>query len=378
MGVVQDIQNLNRFILNMGDKFRTEISQPVGPSPSQFPVNQSFSLATSHLFLSLPQAVRRRVASRSPDELARRGKRLGTKISPLSIWMLGYFFLVGREVLLDLGEISAQDYHAEIGEVLDFWRQLSIAHRGDSHLDSSDAGFTNRFLPNALVEQLYQGLVPVDDEMRRLVAQFCQDLEDYLFLLNAEAHLGTADSGPYPLSSSRVLIVRDFFDLKGRWYPWRETVADLPYATCSLAFTLDPADFQDIEICDRAALLTEPPNYLPLIQEIALVTCDHGGLQSLPFTEMDRLIRSVKKAAPKLAAWFGRLSHRELIVSGALPWALRPFAVVANDDECFSWEPHPQALGLLPGYENDETRAARWASHRCLVPQRPPFEPLVS
>lgn len=375
---VQDIQDLNRFILNMGEKFRVEVSQPVGPSPTQFPVNQSFSLATSHLFLTLPQAVQRRLTLLSPEEVAQHGKRLGTKISPLSIWMLGYFFLVGREVLLDLGEISEREYRDEIVGVVDFWHQLSLAHRGDSHLDSSEAGFTNRFLPHALIGQLYQGLVPVDGEMRRLLAQFCQVLEGYLFLLNAEAHLSTVDSGPYPLSSSRVLIVRDFFDLKGRWYPWRETVADLPYATCSLAFTLDPADFQDIEICDRAALRTVPSDYISLIHEIAIVTCDDGLLHSLPFTEMDRLIRSVKKTAPKLAGWFEGLPHRDMILQGALPWALRPFAVVANDEECFAWEPHPQALSLLPCYEDDEARAVRWATHRCLAPKRPSFEPIVS
>ena len=81
---VQEIQDLNRLILNMGEKFRAEITRPVGPSPAQFPVNQSFSLAASHLFLTLPQAVRKRLASLSPEDLAQRGKRLGTKISPLS------------------------------------------------------------------------------------------------------------------------------------------------------------------------------------------------------------------------------------------------------------------------------------------------------
>ena len=253
-----------------------------------------------------------------------------------------------------------------------------FAHRGDGHLDNSDAGFTNRFLPNALVEQLYQGLVPADAEMRRLVVQFSQVLEDYLFLLNAEAHLGTVDSGPYPLSSNRVLIVRDYFDLKGRWYPWRETVAVLPYTTCSLAFTLDPSDFQDIEICDRASLLTAPEDYSPLIREIAIVTNDTGLPHSLPFTEMDRLIRNVKKIQPKLARWFDRLSHRDMILHGALPWALRPFALIASDEECFSWEPHPEALDLLSHYEDDDARAARWATHRCLASTRPVFEPVVS
>ena len=376
---VQDMresQDLNQLLLNMGAKFRAEIAQPIGPSPTHLPVNQSFSLAVMHACLTFPQAVRKRLQSMSPEDLAQRGRRLGSKVSPLSIWMLGYFFLVGREILLDFG--ASEDAGGEdVSVVLDYWRRLSTAHRGDAHLDNSDAGFTNRFLPNRLVEKLYQDLVPADMEMRRLARQFFSVLEAYLFQLNAEAHLGMADSGPYPLSSNRVLIVRDFFDLKGRWYPWRETVADLPYATCSLAFTLDPADFQNIEISDRGALLTSPADYTQGMHEIAIVTNDSGQPRTLPFTEMDRLARDMKKLQPQLARWFSRLSYRERIIQGALPWVLRPYAVIANDEDCFSWEPDPEALQLLSFYEDDDARAARWATHRCLAPGRPAFVPIA-
>ena len=107
--------------------------------------------------------MRKRLQSVSPEDLAQRGKRLGSKVSPLSIWMLGYFFLVGREIMLDFG--AQEDTGGEdIADVLDYWRRLSAAHRGDGHLDNSDAGFMNRFLPHSLVEQLYQDLVPADME----------------------------------------------------------------------------------------------------------------------------------------------------------------------------------------------------------------------
>lgn len=369
-------QDLDQLILNMGAKFRAEIAQPIGPSPTHLPVNQSFSLAVTHAWLTFPRAVRKRLESVSPEDLAERGKRLGSKVSPLSIWMLGYFFLVGREIMLDF---DAQEDPAgeDIADVLDYWRRLSNAHRGDGHLDNSDAGFTNRFLPKGLLQTLYQDLLPADMEMRRLTQQFFSVLEAYLFQLNAEAHLGMADSGPYPLSVNRVLIIRDFFDLKGRWYPWRDTVADLPYATCSLAFTLDPVDFQNIEISDRSALVTSPADYTQGIHEIAIVTNDSGQPRSLPFTEMDRLVRDMKKLQPLLARWFSRLSHRESIIHGALPWVLRPYAAIANDEDCFSWEPAAEALQLLPFYEDDDARAARWATHRCLAPGRSAFVPIT-
>ncbi len=362
------VEKLNQLIRSMGEKFRAEMTRPSGLVPTRFPVNQSFILAATHHFLTCSDAVRRILMHTTPEEIARRGKRLGSMVSPLTIWMLGYHFLIGREILLDLEELDASAQAGEIATVLDCWRRLAFAHRGDGHLDNSDAGSTNLFLPVAIVQQLYRALIPVDTEIRRRLRQFVSALEEYLFLLNAEARLGIADSGPYPLSATRVLIVRDFFDLKGGGYPWRNAAADVPYSACSLAFTLDPGDCQSITISDRAMLVTTPPVYLDAIREIALVSTDNGTLRVLPFTEMDWLTRAAKKAQPKVLAWFGRLSRQEWITYGALPWIRQPFTLLSGEENPLFWNLAPAALRLLPTYEDDDAQAIRWATHRCLAP----------
>ncbi|MGH7960754.1 MAG: hypothetical protein ACRERD_02870, partial [Candidatus Binatia bacterium] len=183
----------------------------------------------------------------------------------------------------------------------------------------------------------------------------------------AEARLGIADSGPYPLNIKRVLIVRDFFDLKAASHPWSDVAASLPYQACSLAFTLDPEDFQSIELSDRALLLTSPPDYLEAIREIALVSNEDSVLRILPFTEMGRLTRAVTKVQPRLEPWFSRLPRRQWIVQGAWPWVLRPSALVDGEENSGLWTPAPEALRLLPSYEDDALQAARWATHRCLA-----------
>jgi hypothetical protein len=364
---VTDLEALNQLIWSMGVKFRAEMNRSAGPTPARFPVSQSFTFAATHNFFTLPGVVRRMLGRTTPEELAQQGRRLGSVVSPLAIWLLGYHFLVGREILIDLGEISAQTWGEKISAVLDCWRRLAFAHRGDGRLDNSEAGATNLFLPPATVQQLYQALIPMDASIRRRVTEFFSTLEEYLFLLNAEARLGIADSGPYPLNVERVLIVRDFFDLKGRRCPWHEVVADLPYHSCSLAFTLDPADLQSVELSDRSVLLTTPPHYPEAIREIALVSNDDGAPRVLPFTEMDWLVRAAKKAQPKLLEWFSRLSRREWIAYGALPWILRPFSLVARAEDSFD-EFAAEAVRLLPSYEDDDARAVRWATHRCLAP----------
>jgi hypothetical protein len=366
---VADVAALNQLLWSMGVKFRAEMTRPAGPSPQRLPVNQSFTLAVTHNFFTFPGAIRRLLARTTPEVIAQRGRRLGSSISPLAIWMLGYHFLVGRECLLDFDEIGSHARADHIDVVLDHWRRLAFAHRGDGHLVNSDAGAANTFLPATSVQQLYRALIPMDAGITRRVKQFFAALEEYLFILNAEAHLSITDSGPYPLNVERVLIVRDYFDLKGRHYPWREVAADLPYHTFSLAFTLDPVNFHSIELSDRSRLLTAPTEYVAAIREIALVSHDDGALRVLPFTEMDRLVRAVKKVQPKVLEWFARRSRRERIVYGALPWMLRPSALVDKEEISLD-EFAPEAVRLLSSYEDDDVQAIRWATHRCLAPGR--------
>ncbi len=354
----------------MGVKFRKEILRPVGPTPTRLPVNQAFALAATHLFWTLPGLMRRFSARTTPHALAHRSGRLDTSVSPLTVWTLGYSFLVGREILLDFGAIKASDHAEDIGLVLDCWRRCVAAARTDGHRDNSEAGWTNPYLPRETIQHVSEMLVPVDAEMRRVTEQFLTALEAYIFLLNAEAYLGTIDSGPYPLSTNRLLIVRHFFDLTGRWYPWRSRAAEFPYPTCTLAFTLDPEEFQTIALSDRAALLTTPREYWARIRELALVRLDHTRPRPLPFTDLDRLTRAAKKTAPRVLAWFQAQSSSQAIRFCAQPWAVRPASVIVPSEICFEWEPAPAALALLSKYAQDDALATRWVLERCLAPGR--------
>ncbi len=363
-----DTERLNQLIWSMGLKFRADLVQQTTPVPDWFPAHQAFTLATTHLFFTLPDAVRRTLQHATPEQLAQRGKRLGATVSPLTIWTFAYSYLVGREILLDSGVITPRTGAEDLALVLDFWRRLSFTHRGDGHLDNSEAAATNVFLPATITQRLYDALLPIDASIRRRVEQFLAATDEYLLLLNSEARLGTADSGPYPLNVERVLVVRDFFDLKGMCYPWRDVVADLPLHACSLALTFDPEDFHAIEFSDQSALRTTPATYTAAIREIAFVSNDTGSPRVLPFTEMDWLTRAIAKVRPKLEEWWNRQPRQQRIMTGALPWIVRPFGVLSPDEVVRASEFSSQALELLPRYEEDDALAARWLTHRCLAP----------
>ncbi len=48
----------NHLIQSMGIEFRQEIVRPIGATLVDLPVNQSFSVAATHLFLTLPDLLR--------------------------------------------------------------------------------------------------------------------------------------------------------------------------------------------------------------------------------------------------------------------------------------------------------------------------------
>ena len=127
-----DIDGLNQLIWTMGLKFRAALAQQ-----SRLAHDQALTLAATHLFSSLPEAVRRTLKRTTPEQIVQRGKRLGSSVSPLAIWLFGYYFLLGREVLIDFGRVSPRDHVDDMAVVLDFWRRLAFTHRGDGRLGSA-------------------------------------------------------------------------------------------------------------------------------------------------------------------------------------------------------------------------------------------------
>ncbi len=365
---MEDLNNLNQLIRSMGLKFRAALVQRPRSVQEYSLYDHAITLATTHLFLSLPAAVRRTLKRTTPEELAQRGKYVGSPVSPLAIWLFGYYFLIGREVLIDFGQISTKDQIDDIALVLDFWRRLALAYRDDGRLDNSDAGATNDFLPSATVQTLYDALIPVDTVIRPRLQQFLTTTDEYALRVHAGARVGRSDSGPYPLNMERILVVRDCCDLKGIYYPWHDVVAEVPYQTYTLAMTFDAEDFQTLELSEESELRSIPATYQSRIREVAFVAGKEGPGRVLPITEMDWLTRSMKKVCPKLDTWFTRRKRREQILACALPWIVPPFALLSAAEVYRGRDYAPQALQLLSAYEDDDAIAARWHTHRCLAP----------
>jgi len=365
------LSEVNHLILRMGVKLRAEMAKHIGNNPRLLPLHQYSFLSGAHAYLTFPVVIEKILRRTTPEKMAAGSKRLGTAVSPLIIWSVGYYFLIGREVLLDRGTITPADDREWITLVLDFWRRLSSAHRGDGKSDNSEASGTNPFLPSADVSTLYRLLIPVDAGIRRALKRFLLTLEGYSLLLHSDSRVGLSDSGPYLLSANRVMVVRNYVGLKGEAYPWKEEAAGFPYTACALAFTLDPADCYSLEVSDWATLFTNPPDYADRICEIALVGSDNQELTPLSLTQMEWIPRVAEKTSPKLSTWFSHLDPRQRIIEGAKPyaWALRPLAKAAGMETEVDWSLSAEALKLaLPLCEAGKEKAHEWFIQRFLGP----------
>ncbi|KLL95800.1 hypothetical protein NJ76_22405 [Rhodococcus sp. IITR03] len=101
------------------------------------------SMSVIEDFYSYPDRIRVIDAAMTAEEIGARLRMQSGQISPLWIWMVGYHYLCGRELLISLGKLGPNDALDDVRTVVDFWRRLTLAHRGDGTLDYKDAGFTN-------------------------------------------------------------------------------------------------------------------------------------------------------------------------------------------------------------------------------------------
>jgi hypothetical protein len=364
---------VNRLILMMGQKLRAEIAKHIRKDPRLLPLPPYSFLSSAHAYLTFPTTIKRILRRKAPEEIAAESRRLGSETSPALIWSIGYYFLIGREILLEHKMLTPASDKEQISLVLDFWRRLSSTHRGDGKYDSSEAGGINPFLPSTSVSNLYRLLVPVDTGIRRTLERFLLTLESYSLLLHGDSRVGLSDSGPYLLSADRVMVVRNYTGLRGNAYPWKEVATDFPYSSCALAFTFDPADFQSLEVSDWAALSTDPPDYAAQIREMALVQVEGRVLTSLPFTQMDWMLHIAQKTSLQLSAWFSQLEPGEQIIEGVKPsaWVLRPLAREVGVEPEMDWDISQEALRFAASlYHAGEERDRQWFLQRFLAPGR--------
>jgi len=354
-------ERLDDLIGHMGRTFKPEMTRRSGFTSELFPMLPYISLAMIEDFHSYPDRVRTIEASMRAEEIGRRLRTAPGLTSPLWIWMVGYHYLCGRQSLIQMGKLRPDEQLDDVRTVVDFWRRLTLAHRGDGTLDYKDAGFTNRYLPADVVDTLAASAQPLDPATSKALKRLNATVSGYAFLYFCDSRVGICDSGPYPRPDGRQTIVRDYLSLgPSAWgYPWAEKL-DPPYAGLTMTLTFDPAAFTSFEINDWGTTFTEPDQLLAAVTEAAVLGHRRdGGTEVLSPEQWSEVTTQISRSHLDLYQQFVDMDRRQRIFSAAQMYCtgLRPFADVAGVLDDIDWSFSPKTLAFYPDPLDDDTYA---------------------
>ncbi|MEA3133248.1 MAG: hypothetical protein QOG17_1094, partial [Gammaproteobacteria bacterium] len=209
-----------------------------------FPVPSYMLLSYLCCFYRYPALLRKVETSIKAEEIGDRARAMGGKFGNLPGWGLATFFLLGREMLINLGMLRPQDAAEDVVYVMDFWRRFKLAQqREDGHINAREFGQRVQLLPERRIQRFHADLhrcVP-GDRLHRAAQAFLATVSQYGFLASCESRVTLNNSGPYKLADDRELIIRDFTDLAQGDYPWLDGIAD-DIAYNHLTVTMEATD----------------------------------------------------------------------------------------------------------------------------------------
>ncbi|KAA9160107.1 hypothetical protein FPZ12_018635 [Amycolatopsis acidicola] len=355
-------ERLDDLVQHMGRAFKPEMTRRSGFTSELFPMLPYMSLSVIEDFHSYARRVAAIDAAMPAEELGRRLRTGPNQVSPLWIWMIGYHYLCGRECLIKMGRLRRDERRDEVRAVVDFWRRLTLAHRGDGTLDYKDAGFTNRYLPPEVVTELTDAATVLDAAGAKALKRLNATVSGYSFLYFCDSRVGICDSGPYPYSGNLRTIVRDYLSLgPSAWaYPWAEDL-EPPYAGLTMALVFDRSAFTEFEINDWGTTFTEPDQLFTAVRKVAVFGHRADGTRELlDASAWPEVAAELSRSHMKLYQRFAAMDRRERILAATTMYTsgLRPFAAVAGVTDAIDWSMSPDTLALYPDPFDDDDQAA--------------------
>ena len=312
------------------------------------PVTQYVTVSCIEAFLRYPAAVEAITSARTPEEIGEAARRPGCQADSVFLWGVANFFLIGRNGMnmadpsIDAGPSGL----ARADAVLDFWARTSMAYRGGGHLQAADVADRNDVFPAAIIETLFAGTTPVDEERRERIRRANATIINHLFLLYFDTRVGHGDTGPYVLDDGRTLVVRDYFRLGRSDFAWSEVADAVPFSNLTAAFAL--AEGVDVSVTDYGTTVSSPEDYLDYLVGFGLWTSDQiagdGLEQGLPLRllsddDLDRVAAACRTAQKRHYRDVVAMDRDERIACGAYVYFtfLRPFAELAGVANDIDW-----------------------------------------
>lgn len=366
---------LDALILHMGRSFKPEMTRRSGFTSELFPMMPYMSMSVIEDFHSYPARVREIDAAMPAEEIGARLRVGAGQVSPLWIWMVGYHYLCGRELLIHSGRLDPTDDQEDVRTVVDFWRRLTLAHRGDGTLDYKDAAFSNQYLPASAIDELRATRRELDAEAGSALKKLNAALSGYSFMYFTDSRVGICDNGPYPEPDGQATVVRDFLSLdSGAFaYPWAAAL-DPGVTGVTVTMTYPVAAFRDFEINDWGTTFTEPDHFLSAVTRASVIARYADGTSKvLEPAEWGDLAGRLSGEHLKLYQTFSTMSRDDRILAATTMYTsgLRPFARLAGVEESVDWTISDRTMALFPDPLADDDQAAALFGGALVAHDRP-------
>lgn len=333
-----------------------------------FPVSAYIMLGYLNAFYRYPPLLRKIAAVMSPEDLADRIRNSNSKIQSMGTnWCMPNFYLLGREMLIDMGLVRPQDAAEDVVFVLNFWRRYQLAWRRESgHLTNKEAGHRSQVLPERRVQVYHADMYPCEegDALHTAADKFLATISQYAVLVACESRVSMTSHGPYNLGHGAELLVRDFFDLAEGDLPWLDGVAaEVPYARLTIPTAVKDTHFYVVD--DWGSFDSKPEYRASNICAVGLYTSDEltetqipigmGSREELVDT-FEKYTDIFKSATKHLWERLAGYTRDQLLDAGALTYysIIKDFAHVAGCYESSDWMEIDERADRFRPFMNDE------------------------
>ena len=333
-----------------------------------FPVSAYVMLGYLNAFYRYPTLLRKVEMHMSPEGIADRIRNNTTKLESMGInWCMINFYLLGREMLINMGVIRPHDAAEDLVYVMDFWRRFQLARRReDGHLTCKEGGHRSQILAERRIQVYHADLHPCTpgDALHTATDQFVASLSQYAVLVACESRVCMTNHGPYNIGQGRELLVRDFFDLAEGDMPWLDGIAtDVPYGRLTVTTAVKDTRFYIVD--DWGSFESKPEYKAENLCGIGLYTSDELSETQIPIgmgskeelTEtLVRYTEIFKEATAKLWKRFAGYHREQLMDAGALTYynIIKDFAHVAGCYEADDWNKIDERADRFRPLLNDE------------------------
>ena len=294
-----------------------------------FPVSPYMLLSYMMAFYRYPELLRKIDRALPAEDIGDRARNMGIKIqNPSMGWGLS-FYLLGRELLMNMGLLRPTDAVEDLITVMDFWKRFQLSwHRNDGHITNSEYGHRAQLLPERRLQVFHADMYECreGDRLHTAAQAFMAAASQYGFLISCESRVSLHNSGPYKLSDTREMIVRDYMDLSESDFPWLDDVAaDVPYNNLTVPMAVEGCHFYLMD--DWGSFESEPEFKAHHVVGVGLYTSDvltegytpvaMDNRESLTEAFEDLTVR-VKDATAKLWRRIAGWSRDQMIDAGAM------------------------------------------------------------